>query len=62
MKVVKVSKTEFTLEDGSVSQIDPPLDHEPELEEFQKHYNRAREFTESIKDAGGDFKDFKDLG
>jgi hypothetical protein len=62
MRIKQVSKEEFTLEDGSVFQIEPPLDYEPELEEFQKHYDRAREFTQSLKDVGGNFKNSEDLG
>ena len=41
-KVVKVTKTEFELEDGSVYPIPFELDYTPTVEEFQKIINNSK--------------------
>ena len=41
MKVVRVDKYEFELEDGQVFEHIEPLDEVPILEEFQKVYNEC---------------------
>ena len=41
-KVVKVTKTEFELEDGSVYPIPFELDYTPTVEEFQKMINNSK--------------------
>lgn len=49
-KVVKVSRYEFELEDGRVFPIIPPLEEDLTPEEFQKHYDRARNIIGSFSD------------
>ena len=39
-KIVNVTKTEFTMEDGTIHPILFDLDGEPNVEEFQKHYDQ----------------------
>jgi len=48
MKVIRVEKDEFELEDGSVFPIDPPLKEKLNPEEFQKHYEKALKFIQEI--------------
>lgn len=52
MKVVRVAKDEFELEDGSVHPIIPSLEKETTPDEFQKHYDRACAFVEGGEDTG----------
>lgn len=52
MLVVRVNKEEFELEDGSIFPIEPSLDYEPTIEEFQEHYDRACDVMRSLGDAG----------
>lgn len=52
MKVIRVTKDEFELEDGSVHPIIPSLEKEIVPDEFQKHYDRACSFVEGGKDPG----------
>jgi hypothetical protein len=61
-KVVRVTKTEFELEDGTVHQIIPPLDETMTPEEFQEHYDRAINIIQSIKDFRSDDQDTQKLG
>lgn len=61
-KVVRVTKEEFELEDGTVHQIIPPLEEAMTPEEFQEHYERAINLVQSIKDAGSDDQNTKELG
>jgi hypothetical protein len=42
-RVVRVTREEYELDDGSVHVIEPPLDHDETPEEFQQHYDRALE-------------------
>jgi len=51
MKIIRVTKNEFELEDGSIYPIEPELDHELTIEEFEAHYGRACELVQSIKNA-----------
>jgi len=53
-KVVRVSKEEFELQDGTVHQIIPPLDETMTPEEFQEHYDRAINIIQSIQDNRSD--------
>lgn len=62
MKVIRVNKTEFELDNGLSYPIDPPLDYEPTVEEFQIHYKRACQLAQSLKAAGGDLQNFEDVG
>lgn len=61
-QVVRVNREEFELNDGSIFPIEPPLDYEPNVEEFQEHYTRACELAQSIKNARGDIKNTEKLG
>ena len=56
-KVVRVTKNEFELEDGTIHQIIPSLDEDMSPEEFQEHYDRAINIIQSIKDSRSDNKD-----
>lgn len=57
MKVVRVSLTDFELEDGSIHPIIPPLDKEISVEEFQEIYDETAHYITSIKDAERDPED-----
>jgi len=50
--IVKITKTEYTLRDGSILPIDPPLLEVMTVEEFKKHYDFAAEVIRSCRDAG----------
>jgi hypothetical protein len=54
MKVTRVEKAEFELENGDVFPIDPPLREDMTPDEFQEHYDRACNLIRSIEAAGGD--------
>ena len=56
-RVVKVTKDEFELDDGSVFPIIPPLSEEMSVDEFQEHYERACNLVQSLKGFGSDDKD-----
>ena len=56
-RVVKVTKDEFELDDGSVFPIIPPLSEEMSVDEFQEHYERACNLVQSLKDSRSDDKD-----
>ena len=56
-KVVRVTKEEFELEDGTVHQIIPPLNEEMAPEEFQEHYDRAINIIQSIQNNRSDNED-----
>lgn len=62
MKIIRVTKTEFELDDGSVFPITPPLEEELTPEEFQEHYDRASNFIKSCKTLGGLNTDSEKLG
>ena len=53
MKVVRVTKTEFELEDGRVIPHFVELDKKPTLKQFQKIYD---EWTEKLNGMFGDDK------
>jgi hypothetical protein len=61
-KVVRVTREEFETESGNVYLIDPPLEEDVTPEEFQEHYERAINLVQSIKNAGSDDKNTKELG
>jgi len=61
-KVVRVTKKEFELEDGTVRQIIPPLEEEMTPEEFQEHYDRAINIIQSIKNFRSDYENSQELG
>ena len=53
-KVVKVSKTEFELEDGSVYPIPFELDYVPTVDEFQMMINNSKKLMLNLlKDING---------
>ena len=60
-KVIRVTKTEFELDNGDMFPIEPELDEEMSPEEFQTHYERAYNIVESLKNARGDNKDIKGM-
>lgn len=62
MRILKVSKTEFELEDGRVFPITPPLEKEMSVEEFQEHYDCATKIVRSLEEAGGNNTDPERLG
>jgi hypothetical protein len=47
MRIVKVDKETFELEDGSVYPIEPPLEQEITIDEFQKIYGKTLEALRS---------------
>ena len=58
-KVIRVTKTEFELDNGDTFPIEPELDEDMSPEEFQVHYERAYNIVQSLKNVGGDNKDDK---
>jgi hypothetical protein len=56
-KVVRVTKTEFELENGTIHQIIPPLDEIMTPKEFQEHYDRAINIIQSIQNNRSDNQD-----
>ena len=51
--VVRVTKTEFELDDGRVFPHPIELDEVPSVEEFQKIYNKSRKLVKDMmKDVG----------
>jgi hypothetical protein len=61
-KVVRVTRDEFETESGNVYPIVPPLEDDVTPEEFQEHYERAINLVQSIKNAGSNNKNTKELG
>ena len=57
--VIRVTKTEFELDNGDTFPIEPELDEEMSPEEFQVHYERAYNIVQSFKDVRCDNKDNK---
>jgi len=47
MRIVRLDKEEFELEDGSVYPIEPPLEQEISIDEFQKVYGKTLEALRS---------------
>ena len=39
MRIIRVARSEFELENGKIFPIDPPLDFDISPEEFQEHYD-----------------------
>jgi hypothetical protein len=62
MEVIRVCKTEFELEDGSVFPVFPPLENKIPLKEFQKIYDRTCIFVQSLQNNRGDHKDVAPMG
>lgn len=62
MRIVRVTKEEFELDNGLVYPIIPPLEEETTIEEFQRHYDYAAEVVGGRKEAGSDNPDTSGLG
>lgn len=62
MRIIRVTKEEFELEDGGVYPILPPLQEEMSIEEFQKHYDYASTIVRGCEKVGGDHADPPGLG
>ena len=62
MKVVRVTRTEFEMEDGSVHQIDPPLPREMSIGEFERHIEAARKVVSRSGTIGGVHAGDPDVG
>jgi hypothetical protein len=54
VKVVRVEKAEFELENRDVFPINPPLKEDMTPDEFQEHYDRACNLVVSVQAARGD--------
>lgn len=52
MRVVRVEKAEFELENGDVLPINPPLREGMTPDEFQEHFDRACNLVGSLQAAG----------
>ena len=52
--VVRVSKTEFELDDGRIFPHPVELDHVPTVEEFQKTYDKSRKLVKEMMDNDGE--------
>ena len=62
MRIVRVTKTEFELENGEIFPITPPLLEDLTIEEFQRHYHYAASVVRGCPKAGSDYTDTKGLG
>jgi hypothetical protein len=49
MRVVRLTLSEFELEDGNIYPIDPPLEQEITLDEFQRLFEQSTDIIESIQ-------------
>lgn len=54
MKVVKVTKDYYRLEDGREFQFDEPLEHVPSIKQMQKMLDQNKELVEGLKNAVND--------
>ena len=61
MVIIDVTRQSFTLEDGSIHPIDPPLEEDLTIEEFKKHYDFAVKVVKSCGNAGSDDPDTEKL-
>ncbi|MCF7898720.1 MAG: hypothetical protein K9L31_02110 [Candidatus Pacebacteria bacterium] len=57
MNIIRVSKTEFEMEDGSIYPIEPSLEKELTLEEFKGIYGKTLETLRSCGIIGSDNAD-----
>ena len=62
VKVVRVTRIEFELENGDVFPIDPPLSEEMTPSEFQEHYDFAATVVQSRQFARRDHTDSASMG
>jgi hypothetical protein len=52
MKIVKLSRDLFVTEDGTEYPIDPPLEQDMTIEEFEILYGKAVDIIKSLGDVG----------
>lgn len=52
--VVRVTKTEFELDDGRIFPHPVELDYIPTIEEFQKTYDKSRKLVKEMMDNDGE--------
>jgi len=57
MNIIRISKTEFEMEDGSTYPIEPPLEKELTLEEFKEIYGKTLKALRSCGIIGSDNTD-----
>ena len=62
MRIVKVTREEFELEDGTKYPITPPLTEVLSIEEFQRHYDYASAVIRGCQTAGCDNPDPQRVG
>lgn len=51
MKIVKVTKERYVLEDGRVFDFDEPLEHVPTPKQLQKMLEENEKYIEGLKNA-----------
>lgn len=61
-KVVRLTKEEFELDNGDIFPIEPPLEEEMSIEDFQVCYERAVNIIRGINRIGGDDEDSQEVG
>ena len=61
-QVIWVSRTEFCLNDGTVYPINPPLDRDISVIEFQQHYERIGDIIGSLSSFENIAKDTATMG
>lgn len=57
MRIVRVTRDEFEVDDGSVYPITPPLEKDMTPDEFQAHYDYASAVIGRSPQAGPDAED-----
>jgi hypothetical protein len=62
MNIVRLTKIEFELEDGSIYPIFPQLQEEMTIEEFQKHYDYASQVVRGCQKVRRDNTNSQGLG
>ena len=62
MRIIRVSRDEFELEDGSVYPITPPLKQDMTPDEFQEHYDYAAQVVRGGAASRRDNKNAADDG
>lgn len=62
MKVIRVRRTEFELENGEVFPIAPPLEEDMTPDEFQEYYDFADTVVQGIRSSRSDDPNASDMG
>ena len=62
MRIVRVSTTEYELADGTVRPIEPPLEQEMPIEEFEAIYRKTSAALQSCGIVGGHDSDSANVG